>query len=58
MDMIITTVPKDNLRKQGSSPVREMASACPSLVYRNTQNKIGLGPQKELEMDERLGERQ
>jgi len=51
MDMVITTVPKDNLRKQGSSPGREMASACPLLVHRNTQNKMGLGPQKELEVD-------
>jgi len=51
MDMVITTVPKDNLRKQGSSSGRGMASACPSQAYRNTQNKMGLGPQKELEVD-------
>ena len=49
--MVITTVPKDNLRKQGSSPRTGMAGACPTLVYRNTQNKMGLGPQKELEAD-------
>ena len=51
MDMVITTAPKDKLQKQGSSPGRGMASACPSLVHCNTRNKMGLGPQKELEVD-------